>query len=139
VKRRKSNWEESCRLYNEGLRAAESAGNWDRASYHAINLAFLNLMNSADGQPVPPAALEYASRAIAFCQKSSASTWQLFTLGEAHLILGKLEEGAGYYAQALTATISPREENSAFGQASRIAGRVYGRKGLDRIEQVFRS
>jgi pimeloyl-ACP methyl ester carboxylesterase len=137
VKRRKANWEESCRLYEMGLQAAEGAGNWDQAAYHAINLAFLNLMNSVEGLPVPPAALEFARRAAAFCQKSPASAWQLFTLGEAHLILGNLEEGAGHYQNALASAVSPREISSAYSQAQRVAGRVYGRKGLARIEKVF--
>lgn len=124
-------------LYRSGLERAERSGNHDQAYYHAINVAFLDLMVSPIGQPVPTTAREMAELALAHCRRAEPGNWRTATQAEASLILGNLPEAATLYSQALATTESPRAVQSMYSQAIRVSARIYGENGVTRIESLF--
>lgn len=124
-------------LYQNGLQLAESNGDFDQAFYHAINIAFLQLMKLPPANTVSGPCLDTAQRALDFCAKCPASRWRLATEGEALLILGQLDKALEAYKQAIAKTRSQREIDSMYLQASQVAARVYGEEGAMKIQQTF--
>jgi pimeloyl-ACP methyl ester carboxylesterase len=125
-------------LYALGLASAESASDHDQAYYHAINIAFLDLMMLAPTSSLTPQIRSLAESAFRHCQDATPNNWRFATEGEAQLILGNLDEGVNRYAAAIVATNSPRQIDSMYGQAIQVADRMFGRAGLEKIEAVFR-
>jgi hypothetical protein len=70
-------------------------------------------------------------------QLCSQSQWRSATEGEAYLILGDIDKGFSAYTHAIAGARSQREIDSMYGQAFRIAERVYGENGLERLEGTF--
>jgi len=100
-------------------------------------MAFLQLMHLPPSSAVTAACQEMARRAQAHCEKCAISQWRIATEGEALLILGKLNDGIARYKEAITITTSQLQIDSMYGQALRIAERMYGENGLTQIEQAF--
>ena len=124
-------------LYSQGLTLAESVSDHDQAYYHAINIAFLDLMMLPPSSSITPQIRLAAERAFSHCQKAAPNNWRFATEGEAQLILGNLDDAMGRYAAAIVATNSPREVESMYAQAVQVAERMFGRKGLEKIEITF--
>ncbi len=124
-------------LYEEGLSKAEAAGDCDQSYYHAINVAFLELMDLPPASAVSDRVKSIAQRALDHCLKCAPSQWQLATKGEALLMLGNAEEGFRAYAEAILKTKSQREIDSMYAQVFRVANRVYGEEGSLRVEKTF--
>ena len=124
-------------LYTLALEKAELAANHDQAYYHAINVAFLDLMASPSGQPVPVAARDAAQQALTHCGNASPGNWRVATEAEAHLILGDLSKAESFYKKAIAMTESPRAVQSMYSQAVRVAIRIYGDDGAFQIERLF--
>jgi hypothetical protein len=59
------------------------------------------------------------------------------TEAEAFLMLGDLDRAETMYRRAKAMTDSPREIDSMYTQAIRVATRVFGRNGAIRIESLF--
>jgi hypothetical protein len=124
-------------LYEEGLRRAEAAGDHDQSLYHAINVAFLEMMDLPPASRISQRVTEVAQQALDHCTHAAASQWRSATEGEALLMLGRADEGYDAYSQAITKTRSQREIDSMYAQAFRVAERVYGENGLIRIQHIF--
>lgn len=124
-------------LYQTAYGRSSSASDHEQAFYHAINLAFLELMASPANSAIPDAAARMAQTACEHCTKVSESSWSLATEGEAALILGNLERAEMFYRRAIEKTSSPREIDSMYNQAIRVATRVFRAKGARKIEQLF--
>jgi pimeloyl-ACP methyl ester carboxylesterase len=124
-------------LYKEGLRKAEAAGDHDQSYYHAINVAFLELMDLAPAQAISERVKNLAQQALDHCSKGAPSQWRSATEGEALLMLEKSEEGYRAYTEAIAMTNSQREIDSMYAQAFRVSERIYGESGLIRIERTF--
>jgi len=84
------------KYYAEALKVAEEKQDHNQIYYHAINLAFLNLL-----QEDKPAMTVYAERAFKATEKDPfPSLWKMATLGEAFLYKGDFEKSKEYYAKA---------------------------------------
>jgi hypothetical protein len=124
-------------LYAEGARQSEENGDHDQSFYHLINLAFLELMELPPASAVSAECMLLARRALEKAQLCSQSQWRSATEGEAYLILGDIDKGFSAYTHAIAGARSQREIDSMYGQAFRIAERVYGENGLERLEGTF--
>lgn len=82
--------------YAEALKIAEEKQDHNQMYYHAINLAFLSLL-----QEDKPAMTAYAERAFEATEKDPfPSLWKMATLGEAFLYKGDFEKSKEHYAKA---------------------------------------
>jgi len=82
--------------YTEAFNIAEGKHNQSQIYYHAINLAFLSLL-----QEDKQAMASYADRAFEATEKDPfPSLWKLATLGEIFLYKGNFEKSKEYYAKA---------------------------------------
>ena len=124
-------------LYFSGLELAEAQGDHEQAYYHAINVAFLDLMASPPDSTVTFQVREMAKRAQAHCVHSPEQSWRMATEAEAELILGDLRRAVELYSSAISLAESPRGIDSMYSQAIRVAARTHGKSGAQHIEEVF--
>jgi pimeloyl-ACP methyl ester carboxylesterase len=124
-------------LYEEGVRQSEANNDHDQSFYHLINVAFLELMYLPPTSAVSDQCKQLARRALEHCQKSAPGQWRSATEGEAHLILGELDDGFSAYAAAVAKASSQREIDSMYAQAFRVAERIDGEEGLRRLKKIF--
>lgn len=121
LERRAQDAEEALSLYQAGYDGALSAGREDQLFYHAINLAYLNLVfrNNTASSKV------WAQRALDHCRsldsESRHARWRLATKGEAFLLLRQGTEAMDRYRQMLDLIPEPWQARSAFDQAIEIA------------------
>lgn len=124
-------------LYRDALQLAEENGDHAQAYYHAINVAFLDLSALPEASEVSPEVRVMAQRALEHCRQAAPHHWRDATQGEALLMLGELERAEETYRQAVASVESPRDMDSMYSQAIRVAERVFGRRGITRMEKVF--
>lgn len=124
-------------LYSDALARSEAAGDHSQAYYHAINVAFLDLLSSPPNSDVPAAVRSMAERARNHCSQAQETQWRFATEAEALLMLGDLNGAETLYRRAKAMTDSPREIDSMYMQAIRVATRVFGKQGAVRIEGLF--
>jgi hypothetical protein len=124
-------------LYEEGVRQSEASNDHDQSFYHLINVAFLELMDLPPTSAVSDQCKQLARRALEHCQKSAPGQWRSATEGEAHLILGEIDDGFSAYAAAVAKASSQREIDSMYAQAFRVAERMAGEEGLRRLKKIF--
>jgi hypothetical protein len=136
TERRARDLDHAKELYQCGLNQAEVANDHDQAFYHAINIAFLYLMESPTGS-IPDKVGQMANRSLEHIKEARNTNWSFATQGEALLMLGDLEGAQHAYAIAIMMTTSPREIDSIYSQAVRVAVKIFGQEGADRIEQLF--
>ncbi len=137
VQRQQQDWDASRDLYARALDMAERNADHEQAYYHAINVAFLDLLKLPQSAPVSKAVTAMARRALAHCGKAAPSSWRYATEGEAMLMLDKFPKACANYRQAIENIRSPREAQSMFGQAMRVAERIGGTAAADQIAQMF--
>ncbi|RLD29121.1 MAG: hypothetical protein DRI70_02700 [Bacteroidetes bacterium] len=83
--------------YSKGLELSEIKEDHEQIYYHAINLAFLSLVNEEDKQ----AMREYAQQALDAAEADPFdSMWKKATLAEANMYLGNLKEAKALYSEA---------------------------------------
>ena len=124
-------------LYREGLKNAEAETDHEQAYYHSINVAYLQLMSTPVKKPVGADVKAMANTALAHVEESSKTQWSYATTGEALLILGKLDSASEAYKEAKALSETLRERESMYMQASSVANRIYGEKGIKVVDQVF--
>jgi hypothetical protein len=124
-------------LYVSGLELAEAQGDHEQAYYHAINIAFLDLMASPPDSMVTSQVRELAKRAQAHCALSPEQSWRMATEAEAELILGDLKRAVELYSSAISTAKSHRAIDSMYSQAILVAVRTHGKTGAQRIEETF--
>lgn len=124
-------------LYADALARAEAAGDPVQAYYHAINVAFLDLMATPRNTTQDPAVAAMADRALGHCAKAPDSQWKSATMGEAMLVKGDLAAAERHYADGIARTASGREIDSMYSQARNVAMRRFGEEGARRIEALF--
>jgi tetratricopeptide (TPR) repeat protein len=137
VARASSDYYRAKELYKIGLEQAELYGDHDQAFYHAINVAFLELLGLPVTSAVSPSCRALAERAMEHCKHCAISQWRLATQGEALLILGDSAQAFACYDDAIKLTSSQRDIDSMYSQAFRVAERIYGQDGLLKVEQTF--
>jgi len=104
--------------------------------YHAINIAFLDLLSTPANSAPNLNVRAKAELALAHCAKAPETHWRIATEAEAALMLGNLDKALGLYARAVRMAPSPRDIESMYGQAVRIADRMFGREGVKRFEEL---
>jgi pimeloyl-ACP methyl ester carboxylesterase len=124
-------------LYQRGLEISEAAGDPAQAYYHAINIAFLDLLSAPATSRVPITVRTMAQRALVHCQNAEQNHWNLATQGEAYLMLDDLTRAEVHYRRAIVTSDSQRSTQSMYSQALIVAIRVAGRNGGRFIESVF--
>ncbi len=137
AERRQEDWKRAQELYALALERAEGTADHDQAYYHAINMAFLDLMRTPAETAVPASVRELASKALAHCEQASDTRWRMATKAEAALMFGHREEARTHYAMAITHSRSARELDSMYAQAVLVAGRIFGDIGVQDIEALF--
>lgn len=137
VERKLEDLQRSRSLYMRGLELAEMSADHAQAHYHAINIAFLDLMSAAATDKRPLAVAEMAQCALNHAAKCSEDVWSLATQGEAMLMLLDFEKGIEFYQKAVAANYSPRAHDSMYSQAFRVAERVGDQELCRKIEEVF--
>lgn len=86
--------------YNNGYDKAVQMNNKDQIYYHAINLAFLNIVYKDDKARMT----SYANIALEHCDVNSINIWELATIAEAYLYLGIQVESKKYYKKVMEKT-----------------------------------
>jgi len=137
VGRVQSDLDRAKELYFDALRRSEAKEDHSQAYYHAINVAFLDLMSTPPNSDVPKSVDEMARRAQSHCSQASQTQWRFATEAEAFLMLGDLDGAEALYRRAVALTGSPREIDSMYAQAIRVATRKFDKEGANRIEKVF--
>ena len=124
-------------LYVTGLGLAMKQGDHEQVYYHAINIAFLDLMASPPESKITSSVREMARLAQTHCALSIDNFWRIATEAEAGLILGDIDQAVALYSRAISMAQSPRAIDSMCSQAIRVATRTHGKTGARRIEEVF--
>ncbi|MHB1658171.1 MAG: alpha/beta fold hydrolase [Acidithiobacillus sp.] len=124
-------------MYSSGLEIAEREGNHEQSYYHAINIAFLDLISAPATSRFPEEVMAMAELALKHCALSNQNHWCLATKGEAYLILNDVVRAEELYREAIARTDSPRERQSMYTQAIRVALRTRGDDAGRTIAQVF--
>lgn len=137
VERRRADAERALALYRQGYEEAVKKRDVDQAYYHGINWAFMELAYGQDtheSQKIAQQVLQQCQQAQAPSQKK----WRLATEGEAHLHLGDVDQAVDSYRGAVHEQLTPRELESAYQQALRVADLVgLDEPIIDRIRKVF--
>src|SRR5262245_1820500 len=120
-------------LYDEGLKGAVAGKDHAQAYYHAINLAFLDLMAASATDGVPAKVRDMAEQALKHCAAAKEDHWRLATEAEAALMLEDLPKAKELYKRALAKATSERDRDSMYSQAVRLAQRVFGEDGVKEI------
>jgi tetratricopeptide (TPR) repeat protein len=123
-------------LYSEGLERAEKSADSAQIYYHAINIAFLDLLSTPANSAPNLNVRAKAELALAHCAKAPETHWRIATEAEAALMLGNPDKALGLYARAVRMAPSPRDIESMYGQAVRVADRMFGREGVKRFEEL---
>jgi len=132
--RRATDFQRARELYAQGLAQAEAAGDSAQAYYHAINLAFLDLLASPTTAGVPEAVRGMAERALQHGSAARENHWRLATQAEAALMMEDLAKAKELYGRALAKAESERDRDSMYSQVVRVAERVFGETGVEQIE-----
>jgi pimeloyl-ACP methyl ester carboxylesterase len=82
--------------YGEALKLSQADQHRKQVFYHAINLAFLNLVARSKEAEMK----KYAQLALDNCELLSNDIWELATVAEAKLYVGDLDAAAQYYRKA---------------------------------------
>lgn len=142
--RREADARRSLELYEQGYRAASDNNDHAQAYYLGINIAFLKLVFGGDIR----ASRETAIRVLNHCHAVEPSEelgtdrmWRLATEAEAHLILGDLSRADDLYGRATEGTPAPtpRQRDSMFNQALRIANELGDDTGAEMLQRRFKA
>jgi tetratricopeptide (TPR) repeat protein len=106
-------YSKSVSLYTQALEMAQSQSNPSQIYYHAINLAFLSIMEGDKNQ-----CQHFARLALKNCNLSSQNFWELATIAEANLYEEKFDLALDYYKKALENEVDIRQRDSIFLNAS---------------------
>jgi pimeloyl-ACP methyl ester carboxylesterase len=82
--------------YSSALQMAETNNDDKQIFYHAINLAFLNLLSGGNDSEIK----KYASQALAHCIDATPDMYELATIAEAIMYLGDFVKATEYYKKA---------------------------------------
>jgi pimeloyl-ACP methyl ester carboxylesterase len=139
AERREEDWASARAMYAEALELVVAQANVDpdQAMYHAVNVAFLDLLHTPPASATPKHVTETAESVLEYASRARDDHWRKASEGDAYQILGDLDRAAELYAVAREICTSPRETDSMYAQAIRIAGHLYGTRGLERVERAF--
>ena len=134
AERRQADGERARKLYADGFALAEKAGKHDASFYLGINVAFMDLAYRQDRA----AAKTMAEKVMAHCQQADASMWRFATEGEANLVLGHIAQAGEKYRLAVNEDPTPRQTESMYHQAMKVADLIGSKKALQELTAIFR-
>jgi pimeloyl-ACP methyl ester carboxylesterase len=134
VERKMNDAERASELYQRGFEMSEQTGRHDQAFYHGINVAFMQLAYRNQES----AAQQTARKVLEHCQAAKPDKWRLATEGEANLLLGKIDAAIDSYQGAVKSNPSPRQLDSMYQQAVRVASLLGNEDAADRLQKIFR-
>lgn len=137
VSRQQQDLDRALELYSVGLEHSEACMDHDQAYYHAINVAYLQLVSAPGDGPASSKVKDMARRALSHVEASRENNWTHATTGEACLMLGDLESGVNAYRKARKLVKTLRECDSMHMQAVAVATRLFGAEGAKLIDEVF--
>ncbi len=109
-----------------------------QAYYHAINIAFLNLVFNGS---LPDAQI-WARRALEHCSAAAKTeiapdAWRLATQGEANLLIGNFPEALRLYREAIATQPDPWQLESMYMQALETARQLKSKQVAADLAQTF--
>lgn len=132
---RRDDGEQALGLYQEAFVTATASGDHEQACYNGINLAFMTLAFRRDRK----GAAEIARQVLESAEHAPPDQWLAATAGEAHLYLAEVDEALASYRAAVEAHPAPRELETVYAQAYRVAGLLED-GGLQReLDRIFRA
>ena len=134
LERKKADADGARELYTKALAAAEKAADPAQVFYHAINVAFMALAVDGDKKT----AKEHAQKALDHTAKADEDVWNLATVGEANLYLGKSDAAVEGYRAALEKSPKPWQITSMFQQAVHVAELLEDEALAERLRGLFR-
>ena len=138
VERRRADAERARELYAQALALSLKNNDYPQAFYHGINVAFMALaFGDAPETERHQAAHTQAQKVLEYCAQSPVEKWRLATAGEAQLLLGNSEGALASYQAAVAAHPTPRELDSMYQQAIRIASLRGDEHTADRLSSIF--
>ena len=137
ITRQKKDWKRAHQIYGAALKLAEVANAHEQVYYHAINVAFLKLMQTSENVAMPKSAKDMATKALKHCALAKDDYWRKATEAEASLILGHVDTAIVNYRDAIDRARSPREVYSMYSQAVLTARRVGGEDTAQRVGELF--
>lgn len=129
----------SIKYYGKALEMAQKNQDKKQIFYHAINLAFLNIVASNNYSQMEM----HAKVALDNCVSENKDMFELATIAEANLYLGKLDIAEAYYRKAAdTAGTDARAKqsiysNAYYGYQSLMASKNKNVAFLKMLEDVF--
>lgn len=137
LERKVDDLKRSRELYAWGLQEAEKNGDHAQIYYHAINVAFLDLMSAAATADLMTTTNAMATKALQHCQVAPETNWRFATEGEANLMLGNWQDAEEGYRRCVALSPAPRELISTRNQALRVVGRLYDSKKVEELAGWF--
>jgi tetratricopeptide (TPR) repeat protein len=100
--------------YEKGMTLSQSNQDNKQIFYHAINLAFLNIVAKNNLQEMK----RYSEIALENCNPVSDDMWEIATIAEANMYLGTIDKAEEYYKQAaFIAGTDARSKTSMYSNA----------------------
>jgi len=135
--RREDDATRTMELYNEAYGLSEKSDP-RQAYYHAINIAFMNLVFKDS----LPAAQAWARRALEHCSaaakiETNPDAWRLATEGEADLLMGNFPEALHLYRDAIATQPDPWQLESMYLQALETARELKNKQVAADLAQTF--
>lgn len=104
-------------LYSNAYQRSVGNADHEQASYHQINIAFLQTVYGQNHC----SAKEHARSVLKHCADSKQTLWCRASQAEAHLILGNYDISTAFYKLAVEMNPEPRQVRSMFQQAAYLA------------------
>jgi pimeloyl-ACP methyl ester carboxylesterase len=135
--RREDDAARALELYSQAYNSTEKSDP-AQAYYHAINIAFMNLVFKGS----LPNAQIWARRALEHCSAAakielSPDAWRLATEGEANLLLGDFPQARQLYREAIATEPNPWQLESMYMQALETARQLESKQVAADLAQTF--
>lgn len=137
VERRDADARRARELYAEAYRLAEEAVDHEQAFYHGINIAFMDLAYGTNRTEAKAKAAGMAARVLQHCQQTEPGKWRYATEAEASLMLGERSDAMEHYHAYLNASPAPREIESTYLQAKKVAYLMASRETARQLDLLF--
>ena len=136
MERTQSELDKAIHWYDKALTLSQEKDNSAQIYYHAINLAFLYLMQDDTDRTQNKAMAELA---LAHCDKvQDGQYWEIATRAEAHLYLGDIDKSVAHYQTAIDLCKNNiRETSSMYINARHACNALHRPEWESRIEELF--
>ena len=124
-------------LYSEAYRIAETAGDHEQAFYHGINIAFMDLADGSHRTEAKAKAANIAIRVMLHCKQAKPEKWRYATEAEALLMQADSLAALKHYRAFIKESPTPREIESTYMQAKKIADLMGFKKVPGQLDKLF--